>query len=200
MVLNLTVFLVLLLSIPLLRDEIPSLFQIIVILIGILGVIIYFYPVEIPEGELLGLLFAFICLLANALSSIAGRSLNRTKTIPPIAITAISMLSGSFLLLTAGIISEGFPTALAIMSITYSLWLSIVNTAIAFTIWNKTMQSLRAVDSTLINSTMLPQIVILSLVFLGEAPDLLEWIGLLLLTASVTIVQISQAKKVNENK
>ncbi|MHA1449051.1 MAG: EamA family transporter [Candidatus Hodarchaeales archaeon] len=88
---------------------------------------------------------------------------------------------------------------LSTTTIIYILWLSIVNTAIAFTLWNKTMQSLRAVDSTLINSTMLPQIVILSIIYLGEVPDLWEWFGLLLLAASVTIVQISQARKVNEN-
>jgi len=199
MVLNMTVFIVLILSVPLLRDEIPSFFQISVIFTGLFGVLIYFSHNELPGGELLGLFFAFVCLLANALSSIMGRTLNRERTTPPIVITAISMLSGSIFLIVSGIIIEGLPVVLSTTTIIYILWLSIVNTAIAFTLWNKTMQSLRAVDSTLINSTMLPQIVILSIIYLGEVPDLWEWFGLLLLAASVTIVQISQARKVNEN-
>ncbi|MFW9997951.1 MAG: EamA family transporter, partial [Candidatus Odinarchaeota archaeon] len=70
----------------------------------------------------------------------------------------------------------------------------------AFTLWNKTLQTLRAVDSSLINSTMLPQTVILALIFLGERPELLDWVGLLLLMSSVVLVQYNQAKKVSEEK
>jgi len=48
---------------------------------------------------------------------------------------------------------------------------------------------------TLINSTMMPQIVILSIIFLGEFPDAIDWIGLIILAISVTAVQYLQTKR-----
>jgi uncharacterized membrane protein len=52
---------------------------------------------------------------------------------------------------------------------------------------------------TLINSTMLPQIVLLSILFLGEQLDYLDWIGIILLTFSVAAVQVIQASKANNS-
>ena len=87
---------------------------------------------------------------------------------------------------------------ISLLSLFYVLWLSVVNTAFAFTIWNKAMQTLRAVDSTIINSTMLPQITILAIIFLGEMPGLLDWFGLILLAVSVAVVQVLQARRIAE--
>ena len=75
--------------------------------------------------------------------------------------------------------------------------MSVVNTAFAFTLWNKTLQKLRAVDSTLINSTMLPQTTILAIIFLNEFPTPLELLGLIILAFSIMIVQINQAQQEN---
>lgn len=61
------------------------------------------------------------------------------------------------------------------------------------------MQKLRAMDMTIINGTMLPQIVILSIFFLGETPILKEWLGLILIVISTLLIQLSQAKK-NSNE
>ena len=104
------------------------------------------------------------------------------------------MAIGSLFLLLAGFIVEGF-VPLSMLAIFYILWLSVVNTALAFTIWNKVMQTLRAIDISIINGTMLPQIVILSIVFLGEMPELMDWFGLILVGISALAVQVSQAKR-----
>jgi EamA-like transporter family. len=46
--------------------------------------------------------------------------------------------------------------------------MAIANTALAFTLWNRTLQVLTAVESSILNSLMMPQIAILAFVFLGE--------------------------------
>ncbi|MFW9813140.1 MAG: hypothetical protein ACFFF9_11840, partial [Candidatus Thorarchaeota archaeon] len=53
---------------------------------------------------------------------------------------------------------------------------------------------------TLINSTMMPQIVVLSIIFLAEPLDILDWIGLILFAFSVAAVQVIQASKANNKK
>ena len=48
------------------------------------------------------------------------------------------------------------------------IWLAVVNTAFAFTLWNHTLRTLSAVESSIINNTMLVQIALLAWAFLGE--------------------------------
>lgn len=197
MLLNLTPLLVLVFGIILLR-EVPTIRQIGWIILGILGTLLYFYPVAFAGSQMLGLIVVGCGVLTNALSSIMGRSINKQRTAPPVVITGVSMAIGSLFLLLAGIILEGL-VSLSPLSIFYILWLSVVNTAIAFTIWNKVMQTLRAIDISIINGTMLPQIVILSIIFLGEMPELIDWVGLLLVGISALAVQISQGKRKMED-
>ncbi|MHA1116624.1 MAG: EamA family transporter, partial [Candidatus Heimdallarchaeaceae archaeon] len=70
------------------------------------------------------------------------------------------------------------------------LWLSIVNTAFAFTLWNKVMQKLKAVELIMINNSMLAQIAILAVIFLGECPLIIEWIGLTIVGLCSIFIQI----------
>ena len=193
-ILNLTPYVVLFLSIGLLK-EVPSLLQVFFFLVTFLGIIFYFYPIDLSL-EVLGLLVGLILIFANAFSSISGRSINRTKTAPPIVVTGLSMVIGSVILLTCGIAIDGIQIifSLSTLSVFYIIWLSVINTALAFTLWHKAMQKLRAMDMTIINSTMLPQIVILSIIFLEEMPILKEWVGLFLIVLSTLIIQLSQAK------
>ena len=75
-----------------------------------------------------------------------------------------------------------------------------MNTAIAFTLWNNAMTKIRAMDMSVINSLMLPQIVILSIIFLGELPLLNEWVGLIIMVSMTFILQLSQARVKNSNE
>jgi drug/metabolite transporter (DMT)-like permease len=57
-------------------------------------------------------------------------------------------------------------------------WLAAVNTAWAFTIWNRSLQRLSASESAAVNNTMLIQIGLLAWLFLDEVPGLLDLIGM----------------------
>jgi drug/metabolite transporter (DMT)-like permease len=48
------------------------------------------------------------------------------------------------------------------------LWLAVANTALALALWNGTLRTLSAMESSLINNTMLFQITLLAWVFPGE--------------------------------
>ena len=198
LILNLTPIVVLFLSVGLLRER-PSPDQIGFILLGIIGIVAYFYPKDLGELALFGVLVTVIGLLANSLSAVVGRAINRSKTAPALTITGISMTFGAAILLIWGFVTEGVP-ALSLTSWIYIIWLSVVNTALAFTLWNKAMQHIRAIDMSLIQSTMMPQIIILSVIFLGEIPTILDWIALSLIAISVLLVQVSQARRISNNQ
>ena len=191
---------VLLSAIPMLGEK-PSRSETILVAVGLFGVLLYFYS-EIQIGflgvSILGLLIGLASLLANSASALIGRAINRTLDTPPLVVTGIMMSVGSvFLMLLSLTIETMIP--LSLTSWAYILWLAVVNTALAFTLWNRAMRVLRAVDMTLINSTMMPQIVILSIAFLGEFPGLLDWIGLILLAISVAAVQYIQTKRLSNS-
>jgi len=195
-VLNLTTFLVIILSIGILK-EYPSYLELFLFFFVLISLIFYFFPLDFESATLIGLIVVIIGVLTNAFSSILGRAINRTKEISPVILTGLSMTIGSIVLLVCGLAYDGIQIlfSLSLLSIIYIIWLGVVNTALAFTLWNNAMRKLRAMDITVINSTMMPQIVILSIFFLGELPVLKEWIGLILLVFSILSIQLIQAKK-----
>jgi len=159
----------------------------------LLGAAVYFLPIG-ASVRWLGLAVAAAGLLANSLASILGRAVNRRGDMHPLTVTVVSMGVGSLLLLVVGFATEGIPH-LNPLGWAIVFWLAIINTALAFTLWNHTLRRLTAVESTLINNTMLMQIAVLAWVFLGEAISVKEGIGLVLAVFGVAFVQLSGARK-----
>jgi drug/metabolite transporter (DMT)-like permease len=195
LLLNLTPILVLLSAIPMLGER-PSRMETLLVLACIFGVLLYFFPLDFVGVSIIGLLIGLASLVANSASALIGRAINRARDTPSLVVTGIMMAIGSFFLMLFGLVTEPV-SQLSLLSWFYILWLAVINTALAFTLWNRAMRVLRALDMTLINSTMMPQIVILSFFFLGEYPELLDWIGLIILAISVGAVQYLQAKGMN---
>lgn len=159
----------------------------------IIGILIYFMPLDFVSSQLLGIIIMLIGVSANAGSSVLGRSLNRKGDLHPLTITVISMGIGSVILLTAGIIIQGFP-AISLKNWLYLLWLAAINTAFAFTLWNLTLRTLSAMESSIINGTMLIQIAFLAWLFLDEPISFKEGIGMLIAGTGALLVQLKKKK------
>jgi len=117
----------------------------------LVGVLVYFYPAQIPAGEVIGLIVAGVCVLGNALSTLLGRHINRSGTLEPMTVTVVSMGIGSVVLLASGIAMQGLPR-LTLTHWAIIAWLAAVNSALAYTLWNRTLRTLAAVESSIINS------------------------------------------------
>ncbi len=156
---------------------------------SIFGVIVFFYPLSFPESQVYGLIIAGIGVLANAFSSILGRDINRKGELDPLVVTIVSMGIGSIVLLITGITIQGLPK-LSLNNWAMVLWLAVINTAVAFTLWNRTLRTLRAMESSIINNTMLFQIALLAWIFLDETLTWQQFTGILLAAAGTILVQI----------
>jgi drug/metabolite transporter (DMT)-like permease len=159
------------------------------ILLGTLGAVIYFYPIALPAGYLVGILVSVIGVLSNAAAVILGRNINRSLQLDPIIVTAISMGIGAIVLLVVGIATQGLPP-ISPKSWAIIAWLAVVNTAFAFTLWNYTLRILTATESSIINGTMLIWIPILAVLFLGEQISGRELLGLVAVGMGTIIVQL----------
>ena len=193
--LSFTPALVALMGIPLLSEN-PAPKQWGGMLIYLIGALVYLLPAEIPLAAA-GLAAAVIGLLANASSSILGRSVNREEHLHPLVVTVVSMGVGALVLLAVGLTSQGLPS-LSWKSWGLIVWLAAVNTALAFTLWNHTLRKLTAVESSLINNTMLIQIALLAWVFLDEPLSPKGVAGIILAAVGVLAVQLASPKTPTE--
>jgi drug/metabolite transporter (DMT)-like permease len=133
----------------------------------LVGVALYFYPFPDLRGEGIGLLVAGVGVLANAFSSILGRHVNRSADLDPTIVTVISMGIGALVLLVVGLLTQGLPP-LTLRHWAIILWLAAVNSAFAFSLWNLTLRTLSAMESSILNNTILFQVALLGWLFLDE--------------------------------
>jgi drug/metabolite transporter (DMT)-like permease len=181
----------------LLLSEQPRLLQWTGMLLALIGAVIYFYPVEIPRNQSIGFLVAALGILANAAATILGRNVNRIGKHSPLVVTVISMGIGSIILLVAGFAFEEAPR-LNFQSWAIVIWLALVNTAFAFTLWNHTMRTLTAMESSIINGTMLIWVAIFAVIFLGETISPKEFVGLITGSIGTVIVQLRASKAIQQ--
>lgn len=172
--------------------EVPTRWQLMGVVLVAAGAMFYF------GGDLgattAGMAAALVALVANVAASILGRAVNRAGRLPALTVTTISMAIGAGCLAFIAVGYEGIPS-ISPRGALIILWLAVVNTALAFTLWNISLQRLSAVESASINNTMLVQIALLGWLFLGEAPGLLGWLGIVLVTVGVYLVQSRRRRR-----
>ena len=168
--------------------EYPTRFQVAGLVLFLMGVLLYFLPANFSGVQLLGLAIAGFQVLTNAGAATLGRSVNRSQRIPALLVTTISMGVGAVVLLLGGLLTEGLP-ALSLRDAALILWLAGANTAFAFTLWNHTQRRLSAMESSMINNTMLIQIGLLAWIFLGEALTPQKIAGMLAAALGILMVQ-----------
>ncbi|MGH8916256.1 MAG: DMT family transporter [Acidimicrobiia bacterium] len=152
----------------------------------VVGAIAYF------SGDIgftaVGMIAAVIGLVANAISALMGRGINRARDMSPVIVTVVSMTIGALALVVSGIVIEGMPSVSGRAWLIIA-WLAVVNTAWAFTLWNRSLQQLSATESAAINNTMLIQIGVLAWLFLDETPGPLDIIGMIAVSIGVYLAQ-----------
>ena len=161
--------------------------------IALAGAAVYFAGADLERAGTIGLAACALGLAANAGQTLLGRYVNRTAHLPPLLVTMPSMAIGALILLPAGALTAPLP----VMSLQNWLivgWLAAVNTAFAFTLWNHTQRTLPAVETSLINTSMLFQVTLMTWAALGEAPTPRQWLGIALVLAGVAAGQLPKLR------
>jgi drug/metabolite transporter (DMT)-like permease len=159
------------------------------IMLALLGAFVYFAPASIPAAQIIGVFLAAVGISTNAVAAIIGRDINRSREYPALHITVVSMGAGAIALLVAGLWIDGLP-AISWKGWLIIVWLAVVNTAFAFTLWNHTLRTLTAMESSIVNGTMMIWIPVLAVLFLGERITGQQLAGLVLGGLGVLVVQL----------
>ena len=145
------------------------------------------------HSQWIGLAVMATGVAANSVSAVVGRKINRRKNLSPLTVTVISMSVGAVVLTAIGVAGNGFPQ-ISPKSWLALVWMAAVNTAFAFTLWNKTLRTLDAMTSSIINGTMLIQIAVLAWIFLGEELTAVKIAGMIVAAAGAVLVQLKSTK------
>lgn len=196
LLLSFTAVVVALLGIFLLREQ-PTGVQWAGTGLYLISVLVFLYPVTVRGSEVLGFTVALVGVLANALSSILGRDVNRRGDLDPLTVTVVSMGVGAGVLLIGGILVQGLPRLTPTHWATV-IWLAVVNSAFAFTLWNRTLRTLSAIESNVINNTMLFQIALLAWVFLGERLSMRQILAMIVAGLGTMLVQMRGRNRLDQ--
>ncbi len=173
-------------------EEAATGWQMVGIAVLVAGAALYFGGIDPGTAGWIGLVAAAVCAGSSTIGQHLSRDMNRdaqARLGGPIGLTALSMAIGSLLLLGVGVWLEGWPQldprGWAIVA-----WLAAVNTAFAFTLYNRALRTLTAVESSVIVNLLLVMVAAMAWIILDEALEPREIVGLALATAGVLIVQV----------
>ncbi len=171
----------------------PTRIQLLGLAITIVGIFIYF-PHDIRGTRLAGVLLNVLSASMGGAATVLTHIAVSRMRIRSLRLTAVSMISGSSILLVIALAHDGFyiPDAAEIMWIGL---LALVNTAFAFALFNHTLKVLGAFEVTVLQDSMIIQIGILSALFLGEAITPAMALGMLVVLSGIIVVQYSAPKR-----
>lgn len=190
--LNFTPVIVLLLGIVFSR-EFPVPVQLAGMTLALLGAY-FFFLAPISEAELIGVAVTLLSGLGWAAYMVSSRQSLQMDRFTTLNLTALSMLFGAIILLFSALLIEG-PVVVLLSEWAIILWLSLVNTALAFVLWNHALRSMRAFELSALQNTMLIQIGILAWIFLGEELTVTKVAAMAMVFIGVLIVQIVKSER-----
>jgi drug/metabolite transporter (DMT)-like permease len=153
----------------------------------VLGVYLTF-PAQLAGGEVVGILLALLAAAGGAASNLLTRYVMRDSPLRAQDVTMITVGIGSSLLLAVGLAVEPWP-ALGAESIALLLWLGIANTALAFTLWNYALRTLRALEAGVIATAQVIEVTLLAWWLLDEPLGPGRLLAALVILAGVILVQ-----------
>lgn len=167
--------------------EIPTRWQVFGITVSILGSVLFFSS-GLQSGEPAGIIIVIVGLIGFMLFGVLGREIAKVKQLDTITLTTIPLaIGGGFLLLIAFPL-EGIPL-LPTKSVGIVLWLAIVNTALAYVLYNHSLQILTALEMSVMLSLTPLGTALLAWWLLGERLGFVQIIGIVVMIIGVIFVQ-----------
>lgn len=189
--LNFTPVIVLILGVLFLQ-EYPTLPQ-----LGGMGLVLLgaylFFNAPLSADSLTGVLITLLSGLGWATYLVASRLMFVRAKMNPLGLTAFSMGFGTIFLAVAAYSIEGL-SSVSLQGWAIILWLGVVNTALAFFLWNHALVKLEAFEISILQNTMLVQIALMSLLLLGEHITVLKLISMTLVFVGALVVQVRGRK------
>ena len=167
--------------------EIPSLWQILGMIISLLGSGLFFSK-KLQADELLGIFIVSIGLIGFTLFGLLGRAMAKDQQVNTLSLTAIPLAVGGGVLMLIAFLIEGFPT-LNLTAWSIIIWLATVNTAFAYILYNHALQVLSALEMNIIFSLLPLGTALFAWFLLDERLNSIQIMGMATVIIGVMLVQ-----------
>jgi drug/metabolite transporter (DMT)-like permease len=167
--------------------EIPNRLQALGILLSLAGLALFF-SAGLQPGEPLGLAILAIGLVSFTLFGLLGRSIARGQSMPTLVLTAWPLAIGGGLMLLLGLLIEGIPHA-GLPTLALILWLAAVNTALAYALYNHSLQVLTAFEMNIFLYISPLFTALLAWFLLGETLTAWQIGGMLIVLLGIALTQ-----------
>lgn len=178
--------LILLLGIIWLKET-PSLWQILGMIISLIGSGLFFSK-KLQADELLGIFIISIGLIGFTLFGILGRAMAKNQQVNTLSLTAIPLAVGGGVLMLIAFFIEGFPT-LNLTAWSIVIWLATVNTAFAYILYNHALQTLSALEMNIMFNLSPLGTALFAWVLLDERLNIIQIMGMATVIIGVILVQ-----------
>ena len=173
--------------------ETPAVLQLVGLLLALFGAYL-FLSAPLSGVGVFGVLMTLLSGTGWGTYMVVSRRLLHSDRFTPLNLTANSMFFGAITLLVVAMLTEGL-VGVSLDEVAIILWLSFVNTAFAFVLWNHALRQMRAFELSILQNTMLIQIGILAWIFLGEELSTLKITAMGIVFVGIIIVQIGKIKR-----
>jgi len=167
--------------------EIPTRWQVFGVMVSLLGSALFFSS-GLQPGEPVGIVIVFIGLIGFMLFGILGREIAKVKQLDTLTLTTVPLAIGGGFLLMIAFPLEGMPL-LSTKSIGIVLWLAIVNTALAYVLYNHSLQILTALEMNVMLYLAPLGTALLAWWLLGESLGIVQIMGMIVMIIGVIFVQ-----------
>jgi drug/metabolite transporter (DMT)-like permease len=171
--------------------ENPTWWQAFGMVVSLTGTGLFFLP-GIQAQSWRGIPILGIGILGFGFFGLLSRSIARERKVDSLTLTAIPLAIGGGALLAFAIPLEGLPH-LTLSGIGIVLLLALVNTAVAYLLYNHALQSLTALQMNLVLNLSPFVTALLAAAILGERLIMVQWAGMVVATAGVALAQRRQA-------
>jgi len=173
--------------------ELPNRLQFSGILLTLIGTGMFF-SVGLKPGEPLGILLAGGSLICFTIFGVMGRNTARARSVDTRSLTAFPLAIGGGLSLLIAIPIEGFPHA-SIQTWGLIAWLAVVNTSLAYMLYNHSLQILTAFQMNVLLNLAPIGTAVLGWFLLGEQLNLLQFIGIVVVIVGASLVQVRNSSE-----
>jgi drug/metabolite transporter (DMT)-like permease len=197
-ILNFTPIFVLVLGVLFLGER-ASRFQLVGLPVALLGACAFFSERMAGTGQQIGILAVIVSGLSWAIYMVIVRKIQRFDSFGSLKLTTLTMGIGSAGLLLLAVVFEG-AKPISLHDLLIILWLSLVNTPLAFLLWNHALRFIHAYELSVIQNSMLVQIAILAWIFPDERVPYVMTLGIILVIAGVVLVQLPALSHANNRR
>lgn len=167
--------------------EIPTRRQVLGLVISLGGMALFFIP-GLQPATLRGLPILAVGVVGFGAFGLLGRSMARDRRVDSLTLTAVPLAVGGTALLGSGLALEGLPRWTS-EGAAVVLWLALVNSAIAYLLYNHALQRLTALQMNMILNLSPFVTAGLAFLLLGERLSAIQWVGMIVATAGVAQAQ-----------